>query len=259
MMSGTPGQISPQDGDCRSARALGRAFVEKRRAGRPTANLDAHFLPYFGKYPINAIAPIVVQGWVAKAVQGELSPRSVRTHHTLLHSIFKAAVRDRVIAYNPCEGTSLRLFPPAGTFAWGGRLADAASPELSAAVLESRDDGLDERGRTLVGWARCVGRDPNTITQDDVDQLRDVGYHDRQIHAVTTFVALRLAFSTVNDAVGRPARPATGREGAHCGAISGGVRPAHRTGPEHELTQADGPCEPGGALCVRHGDGVHYA
>jgi len=145
------------------------------------------------------------------------------------------------------------------SFAWGGRLADAASPELSAAVLESRDDGLDERGRTLVGWARCVGRDPNTITQDDVDQLRDVGYHDRQIHAVTTFVALRLAFSTVNDAVGRPARPATGREGAHCGAISGGVRPAHRTGPEHELTQADGPCEPGGALCVRHGDGVHYA
>ena len=91
------------------------------------------------------------------------------------------------------------------SFAWGGRLADAASPELSAAVLEGRDDGPDERERTLVGWARRVTRDPIIVTQDDVGQLRDVGYHDQQIHAVTTFVALRLAFSTVNDALG--ARP----------------------------------------------------
>ena len=96
---------------------MGRAFVEKRRAGRPTANLDAHFLPYFGKYPMNAIAPTVVQGWVAKAVQGGLSPRSVRTHHILLHSIFKAAVHDRVIAYNPCEGGKLpKVIPPSREF-----------------------------------------------------------------------------------------------------------------------------------------------
>ena len=64
---------------------------------------------------------------------------------------------------------------------------------------------MDERERTLVGWARRVARDPITVTQDDVDQLRDVGCHDQEIHAVTTFVALRLAFSTVNDALG--ARP----------------------------------------------------
>ena len=107
-----------------------------------------------------------------------------------------------------------------------------------------------------MGWARRVARDPSTVTQDDVDQLRDVGYHDRQIHAVTTFVALRLAFSTVNNALGaRPDRQLVEKAPA---AISGGVRPARRTGPEHELTQAGGPCEPGGALCVRHGDGVHY-
>jgi len=39
---------------------------------------------------------------VNKAVADSLSPRSIRKYHTLLHSIFKAAVRDRVIAYNPC-------------------------------------------------------------------------------------------------------------------------------------------------------------
>ena len=71
------------------------------------SNLDAHFLPYFGGYPMSAITPSVVQGWVNQAVQHELSPRSIRKCHTLLHSLFKAAVRDRVIAYNPCEAITL--------------------------------------------------------------------------------------------------------------------------------------------------------
>jgi len=71
------------------------------------SNLDAHFLPYFGTYPMQTITPSLVQGWVSKAVQDGLSPRSIRRHHTLLHSIFKAAVLDRIIAYNPSDGTGL--------------------------------------------------------------------------------------------------------------------------------------------------------
>ena len=70
-------------------------------------NLDAHFLPYFSGHPMSTITPTLVQGWVNKAVQDGLSPRSIRKYHTLLHSVFKAAVRDRVLAYNPCDGTSL--------------------------------------------------------------------------------------------------------------------------------------------------------
>lgn len=42
------------------------------------SNLDAHFLPYFGAYPMSAITPSVVQGWINQAVQHELSPRSIR-------------------------------------------------------------------------------------------------------------------------------------------------------------------------------------
>ena len=56
---------------------------------------------------MQSITPSLVQGWVSKAVQDGLSPRSIRKCHTLLHSIFKAAVRDCIIAYNPSEGTSL--------------------------------------------------------------------------------------------------------------------------------------------------------
>jgi alkylhydroperoxidase family enzyme len=57
----------------------------------------------------------------------------------------------------------------------------------------------------MVTWARKVVRDPNSTTSDDVQNLRDAGFTDTQIFAITTFVALRMAFSTVNDSLG--ARP----------------------------------------------------
>ncbi|HUC31902.1 MAG TPA: hypothetical protein VMS14_00790, partial [Ilumatobacteraceae bacterium] len=39
-------------------------------------------------------------------------------------------------------------------------------------------------------------------TPDDIASLRSAGFTDQQIVAITVFVALRLAFSTVNDALG---------------------------------------------------------
>jgi alkylhydroperoxidase family enzyme len=50
-----------------------------------------------------------------------------------------------------------------------------------------------------------VVRDPNATSAADVQALRAAGYDDAQVLAVTAFVTLRLAFSTVNDALG--ARP----------------------------------------------------
>jgi hypothetical protein len=38
----------------------------------------------------------------------------------------------------------------------------------------------------------------------DVEELRRVGYDDEQVFSITLFIALRLAFSTVNDALGAP-------------------------------------------------------
>jgi hypothetical protein len=41
-----------------------------------------------------------------------------------------------------------------------------------------------------------------------VQALRDVGFDDRQVFAITVYAATRLAFSTVNDALGAlPDRP----------------------------------------------------
>jgi len=69
--------------------------------------LDRHFLPYFGRRKMTAILPSTVQDWVTSAADSGLSPSSIRKYHVMLHSVFKRAVRDRVLASNPCEGTEL--------------------------------------------------------------------------------------------------------------------------------------------------------
>jgi alkylhydroperoxidase family enzyme len=88
------------------------------------------------------------------------------------------------------------------SLAWGARLAEAAGPEPAAAVIRGDDEGLDESERALASWARRVATDPNAIVDDDVQALRDAGFDDKEIFAITTYVSLRLAFSSVNDALG---------------------------------------------------------
>jgi uncharacterized peroxidase-related enzyme len=87
--------------------------------------------------------------------------------------------------------------------AWGKTLAQQAGPSVAAAVLKARDQGaLTARDRALAGWARKVATSPNETAAADVDELRKVGLCEREIVEITMFVAFRLAFSTVNDALG---------------------------------------------------------
>jgi uncharacterized peroxidase-related enzyme len=88
------------------------------------------------------------------------------------------------------------------SLAWGGKLGQAADPALAAAVVDGSDTGLTDQEKALAMWARQMVRDPNATTPADVQTLRQAGLDDGQIFAVTTFVALRLAFATVNDALG---------------------------------------------------------
>jgi len=87
--------------------------------------------------------------------------------------------------------------------AWGSRLATLANPAFAAAILEGAGaDLLTERERTLSAWTQQIVRDPNGATREQVDALRTAGLADLEIFEATAFVALRLAFSTVNDALG---------------------------------------------------------
>ena len=72
-------------------------------------------------------------------------------------------------------------------------------------MLRGDDTPLDHAERALAGWARRLARDPNSTTAADVQALRAAGLDDAQIFAVSVFVALRIAFSTVNAALGAQA------------------------------------------------------
>jgi uncharacterized peroxidase-related enzyme len=85
---------------------------------------------------------------------------------------------------------------------WGSKLAEASDAHTAAGVLRGIDDGLSPSERVMAGWARKVARDPNDTGAADVQALRDAGFSDSQIFTITVFVSLRLAFSTVNDALG---------------------------------------------------------
>jgi uncharacterized peroxidase-related enzyme len=87
--------------------------------------------------------------------------------------------------------------------AWGTRLAQLGGAALAADVL-SRDsvDGLSVREKALRHWAEKIVRDPNATTATDVEALRTAGLSEREILEATVYVGLRLAFATVNDALG---------------------------------------------------------
>jgi alkylhydroperoxidase family enzyme len=69
-------------------------------------------------------------------------------------------------------------------------------------LLQERTTCSTDQEQAMAAWARKVATDPNATTEADIQALRETGLGDGQIFVITTFVALRLAFSTVNDALG---------------------------------------------------------
>jgi uncharacterized peroxidase-related enzyme len=88
------------------------------------------------------------------------------------------------------------------SLAWGGKLAKASDATVAAGVITGSDTGLTGQEKAMAAWARKVTRDPNATGPADIQALRDSGLDDGQVFAITAFVALRLAFATVNDALG---------------------------------------------------------
>jgi SAM-dependent methyltransferase/alkylhydroperoxidase family enzyme len=88
------------------------------------------------------------------------------------------------------------------SLAWGSKLAGESSATIAGNVLRGVDDELDDSEKALAAWARHVVSDPNGVTEVNVEELQSVGFTDTQIFAITVYVAGRLAFATVNDALG---------------------------------------------------------
>ena len=74
-----------------------------------------------------------------------------------------------------------------------------AQGAASTAVRSRNEDG--GQFPQQVATRRTV-TDPSSTTQDEVDRLRAAGLSDADVLSATVFVAMRLAFSTVNAALG---------------------------------------------------------
>jgi uncharacterized peroxidase-related enzyme len=118
------------------------------------------------------------------------------------YSIDGLTFRQRGILVTACAST---LGDSYCSLAWGTKLASRSDAETAAGVLRGVDDRLSPQEQAMAQWARKVARDPNRIAPEDVQAMRDAGYSDAQVFGITVYVALRMAFSTVNDALG--ARP----------------------------------------------------
>ena len=89
------------------------------------------------------------------------------------------------------------------SLAWGSMLAKASDALTAAAVLQaSESDGLTEREKALSKWARQVVESPSSTTAQDVQALREAGLSEQEVFEATAFIAFRLAFATVNGALG---------------------------------------------------------
>jgi uncharacterized peroxidase-related enzyme len=118
------------------------------------------------------------------------------------HAVEHLSMRERAVLVAACAST---LGDAYCALAWGSRLARTSDAETAAGVLRGDDSRLTPGEQAMARWARKVASDPNRTTATDIQELRDAGLSDARIFAITAYVALRIAFSTVNDALG--ARP----------------------------------------------------
>ena len=114
------------------------------------------------------------------------------------------SVRERAILVTAMAS---KLGDSCCALAWGTKLTKVADADLAAAVLLGTDELLSARELALAHWARRVTSDPNATTAAELDDLRAARFSDQQIVAITVYLGLRIAFSTVNDALGAAPDP----------------------------------------------------
>jgi integrase len=197
----TAGLVTGQYVDPRAGRVTLREHAEQWRSiqvHRPSSAahyetmLRRHVYPTLGDRALADIGPSDIQAWV-KRVSETLAPSTVGVVHGIVSSCFKAAVRDRRIASNPCEGTQLPSVEP--------KQVVPLTVEQVAALHAS----IADEYKALVHLCAATGLRQGEVfglTADRVDFLRGVVKVDRQ--------SLHLAKQPIR--FGPPKRKASYRE-----------------------------------------------
>jgi len=131
--------------------------------------LRRHVYPTLGARKLSSILPSDIQALVKSL---PLAPSTVGVVHGILSGIFRAAVRDRRIIANPCEGTRLP------------KVERKRVVPLTTEQVEAARDAMPERLRALVTFAAGTGLRQGEcfgLTVDRLDFLRRTVSVDRQL------------------------------------------------------------------------------
>jgi uncharacterized peroxidase-related enzyme len=138
--------------------------------------------------------PAAYEGWrlLNRAIRGNMDPRR--------YELATVAAARRI------RSTYCSL-------AHGAVLEDGflTSDALRALVADHRAAGLDEIDVAIMDLAEKVAGDATSVTQSDVDRLRDLGLTDGEIFDVVAAAAARCFFSKVLDGLGVEADAAYSR------------------------------------------------
>jgi integrase len=188
-----------------------KRWLEARQSQRNTSARDAsifrnHVLPRWGSVPIGKVDHLTVQKWVTE-LSVRLSPATVAKCHQLIAAVFRAAVRDRLIGINPCDGVRLPSI----------RQKDTDDQVVTPTqVIDQLLPVVPIRYRALVAlafgtglrWGECVGLRLDAIDWRDWDQPCDA--HDAAFcptcchgHEITVRV-VRVAIEVAGTVTVRP-------------------------------------------------------
>lgn len=106
----TGSYVDPHAGRVKFAEYAAR-WMSARNTAATTAVRDlsymrTHISPKWGPVPLGKIDHLAVQQWIAD-LGNRLAPTSVSKCHQLMSAVMRSAMRDRLIAVNPCEGVRL--------------------------------------------------------------------------------------------------------------------------------------------------------
>jgi integrase len=161
----TAAAVTGQYVDPRAGRVTFRACAEVWRLAAPHGPtmrdkvrraLEVHVYPTFGDLPVRAVRPSAVQSWVAGL---PLAPTSAKVALGYLSAVFRAAVRDRVVAVNPCDGVNVPSI----------RRRQMWIPDL--ATVEALHQHLPERYRAVVDLVIGSGMRQGEVFGLEVDGL----------------------------------------------------------------------------------------
>ena len=129
-----------------------------------------------------SVRPDVEKGWLAlkDAITSGMDPRlyelATVAAATALRSSYCSLVHGRILATN---------YYPAGT--------------VVSMAAEDTGGALNAADTAVVQFARKVAREADKITQEDVDQLRNLGFSDADVFNIILAAAARCFFSKVLD------------------------------------------------------------